>query len=173
MSNKQEQEKTPEDYDWRFRAVTSVAKNWINPFTGSRWKKGDILYTVSEVRYNKGSVSYPVPDVTAMFLNFSYELYIKAVDHFNKIPIKKVRKIKQTTGNDVNIINYFESLFGSITFAYSALEAFANQGIQTVDNNTTFQVKDRYDSDTTLSKSDAENNASMHQKNTLYITPYI
>jgi len=130
MSDNQKPSKTPDDYDWRFRAVTSVAEDFIHPKSGNLWEKGTIIYAPAEVSYNKGSVSFPVADVTAMYLNLSHDHYLRAKEHFDLMPIKKGKKIKQSTDEDVNVICYYESLFASIIFAYSALEAFANQEIQ-------------------------------------------
>jgi len=173
MSEKQKQKKTPADYDWRFRAVTSVAEDWINPNTGSKWEKGDILYALVEIGYNKGSLSFPVPDVTAMFLNTSYGHHEKARWHYNLIPIdKKKKRIKQSTNEDANIICFYESLFASIIFAYNALEAFANQDIQQTPDGTTFAIKDRKGNETRISKDDAESGASVYSK-IRYILPQI
>jgi len=149
------------DYDWRYRAVTTLAKDWKNPWTGTFWKEGDVVYALAEVSYRRGSVSFPVPDTTAMFLNLSFELCTNAYNFFHKIPIQKVKKKNQGVGEDVNIIHFYESLFGSIVFAYSALESFANHNIP---DDYIYETVDREGNQKEIDKTEIERTISLAEK---------
>jgi len=149
------------DFDWRYRAVTTVAKDWKNPWTGSLLEKGDVIYAVAEVSFKRGSVSFPVPDTTAMFLNLSYELFEKANNYFGKLHIQKIKKKKQSLGEDANIVCFYESLFASIVFSYAALESFSNHHIP---DDYVYIKQDQDGNQIKLSKDEIEREIALAEK---------
>jgi len=114
--------------DWRYHAATTLAGDVKNPKTGTIHNKGEIVTTAVEVSYIKGSIWLDLPNTTAMFLNLSNILFKHAKNNFNSSSIQKIQKIRQSTRDD-NFFDFYENLFGSIVFAFTAIESFANEYI--------------------------------------------
>lgn len=118
-----------DDFDWRFEAVTSLKKEWKSPFTGKTAYKGDITYKITGLKYNKGNITFPSIDTVALFLNLSKINYDHAKQLYRNLPIKNLKKLNQNIGNDSKIVNFYESIFSSIIFAFTSVEAFTNYNI--------------------------------------------
>lgn len=116
--------------DWRLQALTTLAKPWKSPWTGHEYPVGTQVALVSIVEYDyKRNITVPMPNATAMFLNMSHKFYIQAKEIFTSGKHIKVRGNNLDFISDTAGIDYLESICASVVFAYSALEAFANEVI--------------------------------------------
>ena len=150
-----------EKLDWRVHAATTLAKDWKNPYTGTTWGKGDVVTTVGQVSYLKGSLWLGIPNATAMFLNLSHELYENAREIFKSLPLKREKRRTQSLDSDKEIFDYFEKLFGSIVFAFTAIESFANEYIP---NNYVYDREKSDGSKESLDKSQIERRLPLNEK---------
>ena len=163
MSDKKESKEYPnlEKLDWRYHAATTLAKDWKSPYSGTTYKKGEVITTAVQVGYLKGSIWLGVPNTTALFLNLSHELYESAKKIFESLPIERKSKKIQSLKSDKEIFDYFEKLFGSIAFAFTAIESFANEYIP--DDYVHVREKS-YRSKESLDKSQIERRLSLNEK---------
>ena len=53
MSDKKESKEYPnlEKLDWRYHAATTLAKDWESPYSGTTYKKGEVITTAVQVGY--------------------------------------------------------------------------------------------------------------------------
>ena len=150
-----------ENVDWRFHAASTLAKDLTSPYSCTAHKAGEVVKTVVQVGYLKGSIWFGVPNTTAMFLNLSQELYEIAKNIFESLPIKRKHKVTQSLESGKEIFDYFERLFGSIVFAFTAIESFANEYIP---DDYVYIRNEPNDSKESLDKSEIERRVSLDEK---------
>jgi len=117
------------DEDWRFQAITTLSKPFKSPWTGKLHPVGTPVKAISTVRFNSKLLSFGIPNATAMFLNISHNFWEKANEILKEQPFTKSSNKHIHFENDSIAFDFFENIMGSIVFAYTALEAFANEEI--------------------------------------------
>lgn len=112
--------------DWRYRAVTTLAKDFKSPWSGILHKKGTPVSVSTSVRHGKRTIGIGDPSAPALFLNQSYKAYeLSQKNH----PL--LIENPDALGDDLSafVYDYLEQIMASIIFAYTAIEAFANEEI--------------------------------------------
>lgn len=117
--------------DFRYQVITTLAKNWKSPFTGILHKKGAVVeYTAIAKYFGKQAISFPIPNMTALFLHFSNQLYEESQSALVLLQPRGEKKQNDKFVSDVSgFFDILEKRIGSIVFAYTALEVFANEQI--------------------------------------------
>lgn len=111
--------------DWRCQMVVRLAAPTVLPGSNTVLPVGVIGKGVAEIDYKANRVAFSIPNATALFFNLSKKHYESA------------RVISQTFSSgpdlqsptDEDIFSYLEDVMASVVFAYTALEAFANEEI--------------------------------------------
>jgi hypothetical protein len=114
--------------DWRVHATTTLAKDWLNPWSGQNVPKGTRLTVCSVMNLTKKKqLTISLPNATAILLSAAYRSYQVAQK------IRHENKIDQSIKNQVVFVDekssfdYMEAKIESVVMAYTALEAFANE----------------------------------------------
>ena len=121
--------------DWRLQAITTLAKEWTSPWTGTKHDKGAAVTAISTIKFGNKILLLKLPNVTALFLDFSYKLWIDTQNeienegNFLKFSSKYIPNNNVYPASDDKVFNFIEKRMASIVFAYSALESFANENI--------------------------------------------
>lgn len=120
--------------DWRLQAITTLAEDFSFP-NGPIHKKGAVVVLTAQTKFNKKNISFGLPNVTAMFLNFSNKLWQESDEYFKNEsnfiePASKFMPVNflNVSSNQL-LFDALEKRMGAIVFAYSAIESFANQVI--------------------------------------------
>ena len=116
--------------DWRLQAVSTLAKPFRSPWTGKEYPVGTKVSLISVVRYDSNRIiDIPTPNATAMFLSISHRLYSQAKSILTNESKIKAKNNSLSFVSDRDAIDYLEAISASVVFAYTALEAFANEVI--------------------------------------------
>lgn len=116
--------------DWRLQAVSALTKPFRSPWTNHTYPIGTKVGLMAVAKYDKKrNIGIPMPNATAMFLNFSNRSYNQAkmiISDNSKVDIKddKISFI-----SDIDAIDFVENLCAAIVFAFNSLETFANEVI--------------------------------------------
>lgn len=151
------------DHDWRLHATSTLAEPWTSPWTGQHFGVGTRITLTSIVRYrgNK-TIAVPIPNATAMFLSLSACSFGKAKEIIEGDGLPKSIKKELHFKTEERAIDYIENVCAAFVFAYSALEAFANESIpDTYEYKTQRQDKRCLE---TYSKEQIERNVSLDTK---------
>lgn len=127
---------TLEKYDYRIQAVSTLAQDFVSPWTKETHKKGDVVMAIAMVKFRKDKVlTFALPNITGMFLDFSYTLWEESELALNSDEKFQLSTSKHVPSNYMNaesedyIFDALQKRMGSIVFAFSALESFANENI--------------------------------------------
>ncbi|MBD1862183.1 MULTISPECIES: hypothetical protein [Trichocoleus] len=111
--------------DWRCHIVVRLTAPATLPGSNTSLPVGAIGKGVAEIDYKANRVAFPIPNATALFLNLSrrhYEAARVAAQTFSSGPDSHFLA-------DEDVFSYLEEIMASVVFAYTALEAFANEEI--------------------------------------------
>lgn len=111
--------------DWRCHIVVRLTTPATLPGSNTPLPAGAIGKGVAEIDYQANRVAFSIPNATALFLNLSkrhYEAALATAQTFSSGP-----KLQSLT--DMDIFSYLEDVMASVVFAYTSLEAFANEAI--------------------------------------------
>ena len=111
--------------DWRCHIVVRLAAPATLPGSGTVLPVGAVGKGVAEVDYQTNRIAFSIPNATALFLNLSRRYYESA----SMIAQTFSAGSKLQSLQDVDVFSYLENIMASIAFAYTALEAFANEEI--------------------------------------------
>lgn len=142
--------------DWRCHIVVRLAAPTILPGTSTPLPAGAIGKGLAKIDYQANRVGFSIPNATALFLNLSkrhHKLANVTAQAFSSDP-------KSQSLTDVDIFSYLEDVMASVVFAYSALEAFANEEIP--DDFVHTIAKPKYSE--TYSRSQIERSLSLQTK---------
>lgn len=120
--------------DWRLQAVTTLTDDWISP-NNILHKKGALVSLTARVSYSHNEIlSLLIPSIPALFLDVSNRSWVKSQKYLQnpKSFVSSLRKgvAKVLFPSKVSdLFNCLEDRMLSIVFAYSALEAFANEQV--------------------------------------------
>ena len=117
-----------ENEDWRLQAVTTLAKDWKSPWTGILHQAGERVGVIASIKYKTDKkLSFDLPNMEALFLDFSYRLWDESENIIKENNfIKEIKKDDFFVLDNDEFLNMLEMKMGSIVFAYTALESFAN-----------------------------------------------
>lgn len=118
-------EKLPiESIDWRYRAATTLTKDWKSPDTGILYEKGSSITVVTYIKHGEKRIRIGDPSAPALFLSLSYKFHEQAL---KKHPFLVDCPISNKKDPIIVTYDYLELIMASIIFAYTAIEAFANE----------------------------------------------
>lgn len=129
------EEKSILDRDYRIQAITTLAKDFTSPWTGIVHKKGTSVELVGFVKYDEKHVlDFPIPNMAALFLDQSYVSWEESQEFLKKerfleTPSKNLPKGTIYPKEDFLFFDVIQKRMIAIIFAYTALEAFANESI--------------------------------------------
>lgn len=118
-------------YDWRLQAVTTIAQPFRAP-SGHVFNVGDVAVVSCPVEYDSRTyIHYNMPSVCGMLLDYSHRLWSESQDILSLFTQGKGTALEPKMLTDRNEdgpnIELLERRMGSVVFAYTALEAFANE----------------------------------------------
>lgn len=110
--------------DWRTRIATKLVKDAVSPY-GTPLKAGTTLTLLNMVKHEGKEIRFSDPSAPALFLNQSRHLLKSAHE------LLPIHNVQFSTKGDTStrVFDYLEFVMGSIVFAYTALECFANEEI--------------------------------------------
>lgn len=118
--------------DWRLQVISTLAKPFTSPETGHTHPIGTPVSVVSLVKYKDEALSFKLPNTTALFLDFAYQLWAESESVIDDSKFTKRTKIKNQelfVSDDEEFFNLIEMRMGAIVFAYTAIESFTNEQI--------------------------------------------
>lgn len=117
-------QKPIEKIDWRHSFATSITEDPLGS-KGKVCNKGSPVTLATFAKYNEREIGFGDPSATALFLSQSYKSFEVAKE------INPFQEGQLPTGKNIStkVYDYLEAICGSIIFAYTALEAFANEKI--------------------------------------------
>lgn len=134
FKNEDQEPESIANEDYRLEAITTLAEDFNTP-GGPIHKKGASILLVANTKFKNKNLSFGLPSVSAMALNFSHKLWIESEKYLNDesnftAPISKYMRTVELNPVDKSLFfDALEKRMGSIVFAYSALESFANKSI--------------------------------------------
>jgi len=118
-----------DDVDWRLKITAHIAKDSVLP-DGQIAKKGARIKLVSNIDLpNKKTLTIPVPDLTALYIDSSSKSWKEFYDLRNKNRIISTLKKQVNFADDKSAFDAIESISISVITAYSAIESFCNDSI--------------------------------------------
>ena len=113
-------------FDWRYRVATTLDKDFKSPYTGILHKKGTPISVTIFVEHGNQRISIGDPSAPALFLSQSNKAYEEAI---NIHPFLGNEPSAERRTSSPVVYDYLELIMSSIIFAYTAIEAFANEEI--------------------------------------------
>lgn len=114
------------DVDWRHQAATTVAEDPHDPCSVFVCERGLPVTATTFVKYGEKSVDFGDPSAPALFLSQSHKAFQRASQiHPFLLDLTPSDQLARST----IIFDYLEEILASIVFAYTAIEAFANEMI--------------------------------------------
>lgn len=126
MTNKEI--KNINEQDWRLQAVTTLAKEFKSPGSSLVHPVGSIVTLIGRILYSDKIISFGLPNMTALFLDFAYNAFEAAIEEFNQ-QILDINSKTNLLKNNEEIFHALEMMMASIIFSFTALECFANENI--------------------------------------------
>ncbi len=112
--------------DWRHRTVDTLAKDFTSPFTGILHKAGAPVSVITLVKHGDQELQIGDPSAPALFINASWISYQASI----KIhPFLHGSTLRQGIDQPTIAYDYLEAIMSAIIFAFTAIEAFANEEI--------------------------------------------
>lgn len=119
-----------EKEDWRLQAITTLAKKFKSPFSGTTHPVGQTVKAITQLKRDSKIIFFGIPSASALFLSLSNRLGKEAKEELKKPIFKPLPNKTQTYFvKDQEIFNIYENLMATVVFAFTALEAFANEAI--------------------------------------------
>lgn len=113
--------------DWRLQAITTLAKDFKSPWTEKTYPVGTPVELVSNLYYSGKTLSIPVPNMVSLFLEFSYISWSDSQDIIKSDNFIIEKKDRLSVDNEKRLFTFLEKRMGSVVFAFTALESFANE----------------------------------------------
>ncbi len=148
---------TPRNVDWRYRVVTSLAKDVVLP-SGKTAIKGTAVSVSTFFKHDKTMLSIGDPSAPALYLSLAHKAYTKSLKlHPFKNPISSSNEYELST----KVYDYLEQISATVIFAFSALEAFANEALP---DKFTHEAKKRSGIFVAFQKDSIERHISLDEK---------
>jgi hypothetical protein len=128
-------------YDWRLAAVTTISADTTLP-GGRMWKAGSPVVAVCPINFNrKIRIRYNMPSVCGLLLDFSHQLYIESADVISLFRSKSPDGLL-IVDDDSPLLYALERRMAAVVFAFTAVEAFANEMIEEAYTKKSFVYSD-------------------------------
>jgi hypothetical protein len=111
--------------DWRYRVVTTITKDSKLP-SGKIAKTGAPVSVTTFIKHGEKTLAIGDPSAPALFLSQSHKAYEQALQTH---PFAKTLPTGDESTVSAKVYDYLECIMTSVLFAFSALEAFANEEI--------------------------------------------
>lgn len=133
--------------DWRAEVVTTLAADWISPWTGTTHPAGARVAKVTVGPDAQGQpLAFASPSPEAMSLNLAIEAAKRSRDLRRTVIVDPLSRGSDSTSvrdEDLTALyDYLEACCVTVTFAFQALEAFANREIDTAVTGTHELLRD-------------------------------
>lgn len=116
-------------YDWRLAAVTTVAQPLIRPGMPTI-QAGTPLVAICPIEYDaRINLVYNMPSVCALLLDYSQRMWTESQDILRVFDSDDGGGRRKPT-DDGALMPILERRMAAVVFAYTALEAFANEVIE-------------------------------------------
>lgn len=115
--------------DWRLQAWSTLTKPFQSADIGHTFPVGADVVEYSYVKWGKRFLGIAVPNGTAIFLNLSRIAYTHATAMLHDSTKHKSRGRETVFTESGYGIDWTEQMAASVIFAFTALEAFANEMI--------------------------------------------
>jgi len=112
--------------DWRIQHLTWTTSPITDPATGSVIPAEAPIVSAALIHHGKERLGTTIPNATALFLNLSQASHAEARELLKRCIADK-NKFGQLPDDEA--FTFYERMMGSIVFACTALEAFANEQI--------------------------------------------
>jgi hypothetical protein len=124
----------PDDMDWRAAFVTTLAADWVSPWTKTHHLAGSSVSKVTpglDERNRLFSFVSPSPEALALDLASKAAADAAACRERINVTLTRAGAVDFTVADETlpALYDYFESCFVVVAFSFEALEAFANQEI--------------------------------------------
>lgn len=130
-----DEEDSIKNEDYRLQAIITISKDWTSPWSKNTFKKGTPVMTIVSTKFDSDKIlTFGLPNSTAMFIDISYVLWVEseAASKQENFVKSKSKYDKPNTFYPVSneyLFDLLQKRMGSIVFAYTALESFANENI--------------------------------------------
>ena len=119
--------------DWRLQAITTLTRDFSSS-SGIVHKAGTPIMAIATVKYGTGTLAFGLPNMTALFLDLANTLWMESQhsldeEHFSASFSEHIPGGTVQPKDLMDLFEFLERRMGSIVFAFSALEAFANEHI--------------------------------------------
>ena len=115
--------------DWRVQAWSPIGKPFHGAELGHTFPVWSDVVEYSPVKWGRRFLGLAVPNGTAVFVNLSRTAYKQAESLLKDTSKQKARGNQTVFADDGDGINWTEAMVASVIFAFTALEAFANEMI--------------------------------------------
>src|SRR5258706_701081 len=148
---------TPREVDWRYRVVTSLAEDAVLP-SGKTAIKGTAVSVSAFLKHGKTTLSIGDPSAPALYLSLSHKAYSKSLRlHPFRNSVSSTNEYELST----KVYDYLEQISAAVIFAFSALEAFANEAVP---GEFTHETKKRSGIFVVFQKDSIERHISLDEK---------
>jgi hypothetical protein len=116
-------------HDWRLHAATTITKEAT--INGTVFPVGSVVKASSQIRLSKKGeiLNLGAPNVPAMLLNLADQFDLRATTLHQDV-LTLAKSGKSEASDDTQLFDALEARMGAAVFAYTALEAFANEVIE-------------------------------------------
>lgn len=147
--------------DWRIDTVTTLAKDWVSPWTYETFPIGTVIKKSTISRINrKQTLSVTIPNASALLLNIGRRAFAAAVairrDH---VPANS-RRTELFIGDEEGFA-YLEHMFEAVICSHTAVEAFVNESLPT---DLTYRRSNRKGIVEEMGKDEIERRATLLEK---------
>lgn len=123
------------NYDWRITAITNLAENFTSPSWELYNKDNTVIIQSESVNYGDDKLSIHLPNMSALFLNFSNSLFIESRDffkdseNFDLVDFLEYSETKKylIPKHDKKLFDNMGNIASSIVFSFTALESLSNE----------------------------------------------
>jgi hypothetical protein len=156
-------------FDWRAAAATTLAADWTSPWTGVTHAVGAPVSKVTPGRdERRRPLTFTSPSPEALALDLAFAATARARSLRDMVPVKPQSNAWDTSFEIVlddlpALYDYFEECLVVVTFAYQAIEMFANREIDGANPRAPLEITQR-GKRTTIQPDHLERNLSLGEK---------
>jgi len=154
--------------DWRAAVVTTLAADWTSPWTAKTYEAGTPVMAVTPGQdERRRPLTFVSPSPEALALDLARKAAAEADEYRGRVIVRPESSPAagfSISEEDLGLLyDYFEACFVVVTFAYEALEAFANGEIKRANPSAGFEVT-RHGQGTTIPPDQMERSLSLDEK---------
>ena len=107
------------DIDWRYRAVTTIAKD-AKLLSGKVAKAGTSVSVTTFIKHGETTLSIGDPSAPALFLSQSHKSYVQAIQNY---PFTTTLPIEEESKVSAIVYDYLECIMTSVLFVQNPLQS--------------------------------------------------